>query len=468
MLKSKYLFLYLFLLILSVFLFFKLSTLNFQFSDGNAYFYMANRILAGQRPYQDFLLADPPLLVYLLAGVKLIIGDKIILFQTLPIFLEAATAWFLFLIIKNQTKKTWIAAWSAIFYLSSFLILSTSDFITGLHFINFFITSALLLHLKQKDFLSGLLWATAILIKLYVVPGFAAWLLFLFFKKKYPQLKKCFVGALLTGLIIMLPFLLLNFKELIDYILLHQLNRPPGIPKTRIWLLFLKKDWAWLFTAGAGLYLARHRVWLYPILAWLGFYLIFTDLYYLYLGVLAPWLALGFAEFLQWLSKKLDKNNNKTQIITSFVFLLLLMNLTHWPDYWNNFHSQHIITQEQLKELSIISQEHQLPIYGNHEIAPLVALHSNQTLFGNHIDTNGQLFGSGVLDKEKISQQAVETGILLLTNVADIPQNKKIDSGHEAYFSAEIFQQYCQRHTIIHGSDNKLTDDVAVYECKIR
>ncbi len=139
-------------LTLLIFWLIKLAHLEFHFGDGNVYYYMADRLLQGTLPYRDFLIADPPLLVILLAGIKLLIGNQLILFQTVPLILESITAVLLFFLSRQQLPK--LAKFIPALYLFSFLILSTTDYLTGLHFVNCLIVLAYFF--RKKPYLSGI------------------------------------------------------------------------------------------------------------------------------------------------------------------------------------------------------------------------------------------------------------------------------------------------------------------------
>jgi hypothetical protein len=279
-------------LTIGVLIWLKLDGLTWHFGDGNAYFYMAQQVLRGHLPYRDFLLADPPLLIFLLAAVKLIIGQQIILFQWVPVLLEIVASGVLYLITKPKLPK--LAKFIPAIYLFSFLILSTSDYLTGLHFINLFISLAYLF--RKKPVVSGILWALATLIKLYVIPGFLGWMLWLIFSKKLNAAKKTAIAYAATGALFMLPFLMMAPQAVINQIIIHQFNRPKGINKLSIFSFFLQHDFILISLASFSWWLTKNKKYLLPFLSWLLFYLIFKDLYYLYLGVLAPWLILSLTD----------------------------------------------------------------------------------------------------------------------------------------------------------------------------
>lgn len=451
------------LLTFAIFIFLKHDGIIWRFSDSSGYFYMARQLLKGQLPYRDFLIADPPLLIYLLAGIKLIIREKIILFQWVPVILEIITSLVLYSEIKKNLPN--VAKFFPFIYLFSFLILSTSDYVTGLHFITLFL--ALAYRFRKKPIAAGILWGLATLIKLYVIPGFIAWMIWLALSKQWPALRKTLISYVLTGAIIMLPFLFISFQNVFQQIIIHQFSRPKGLSKLNIFRFFIMHDFLLLLLAAVSLAISKNLKFILLISSWLLFYLLFKDLYYLYLAVLAPYLMLTIADllsFIQHQTKNRFMRSQSKQITIVVIFSLILSQLIGI-----NFYKTTIQRQGMFKQLpAVVEFVNDLPakpLYGSHETAPLIALKTEGNLFNNYIDTNAQIFGSGALDKKQVSQEAVEEGVYLLTKVADVPQNADVDTGYEGYFDKSIFDKYCRRLRIIHGTDAELFNDVAVYEC---
>ncbi len=450
-------------LTLALFYWIKSVGFSYRFGDGNAYFYMADQFLRGLLPYRDFLIADPPLLILLLAGVKAVIGNNIILFQAVPILLESATAIILFL--ETRKKLPNLARFTPALYLFSFLILSTTDYLTGLHFVTLFI--ALAYYLRKKPYLSGFFWGLATLIKLYVIPGFLGWIIWLKLNKQTKLLQKTIISYVLTGAIFMLPFLIIAPWPVIDQIIIHQFNRPAGISKVKIFSFFIMYDLVLLIMAGTSFFVAKNLKTILPLLGWIIFYLIFKDLYYLYLGVLAFWIILSINELFIYLKKSTQNSwlaSNHQQLSIIIIISILFSQIVGLRIYHQTIQPKGLFPQvEAVAEF--IKQLPQKSLYGSHEVAPLVALKAGLQLFNNHADTNAQLFGSGVLDKKKISTEAAQQGVYLLTKVANIPQNPDVDIGYDGYFDQEVFEKYCQRLEIFDGPGFELFTDIAVYEC---
>ncbi|KUK79118.1 MAG: hypothetical protein XD95_0601 [Microgenomates bacterium 39_7] len=144
--------------------------------------------------------------------------------------------------------------------------------------------------------------------------------------------------------------------------------------------------------------------------------------------------------------------------------------LVPYRDFLINYHNQFRLEGRfpHAPEVAwYISQlEPKLPLYGSHEVAPLIALMTNNNLFDNYIDTNSQIFASGVLDKKEVSQQAAKQGVYLLSKVTNMEINANLDSGYEGYFDSEVFEEACERLTIIDGPKREFFSDVAIYRCQ--
>lgn len=449
---------------IALFYLIKSAVFEFRFGDGNAYFYMAQQILRGYLPYRDFLLADPPLLIFLLAGIKLLIGSRILFFQIVPILLETGTSIILYLEVRKKLPQ--YAKFFPAFYLFSFLILSTTDYLTGLHFVTLFI--ALAYYWRRKPYLSGFFWGLATLIKLYVIPGFLGWLIWLKISQRPQKLKKTLIAYITTGAIFMLPFLIIAPSNVINHIIIHQFNRPKGLSKLNIFRFFILHDIILLSISSFTFFITKKIKFFLPLITWLIFYLIFKDLYYLYLGVLGYWLVLTVYQLFLYLQKPTKNKwlaDNHRQLSLVVIITLLLSQVMGIFLYRQSIQKQGVFFQIE-EVVKYVNQLPEKPLYGSHEVAPIIALKTNRRLLGNYADTNAQLFGSGVKDKQKISKEAVEEGAHLLVKVANIPENPDLDQGYSGYFDQDIFEKYCERLTIVDGAKLELFTDIGIYYCK--
>lgn len=145
---------------------------------------MADQFFRGVLPYRDYFLADPPLMIIILGGIKWLVGKNVLFLQAVPFLFEAASSGLLYLILKKE--KVSLAFLAPALYLFSFSILSTSDFVTGVQLVNFFALSAFYFYQKDSFKTSGFFWGLAFLVKLYGAFLLLGFLIFLFSQKKNP------------------------------------------------------------------------------------------------------------------------------------------------------------------------------------------------------------------------------------------------------------------------------------------
>lgn len=440
----------------AVFLVYKLSGITYRFGDGNAYLYMAKMLVSGALPYKAFFLADPPFLVLFLSPFYLLFKDNLLLFQTLPILLEAATAFFLYLLAKKRDES--FAFLAPILYLFSFTVLATSDYLTGIQLTVFFVTLGLVFAEHDKLSLSGASFALAILTKLYALPAFAGLLAYRIFKEKKKALK-ILLGASVAGLVIMLPFLIASFGDVWKYMVVHQLHRPPGLNKWHVWSFFLGKEWFLLFFGIIGLSFRRNRDLVAPFILTALFFLLFQDLYYLYLETLVPFLIIGTLATLS----AIRKNEEAKAVLIPITVLYVVSFVSSIVVYKSDFYT----IGRFLNAREVAAQVENLPagpLYGSHEVAPLIALMSNRKLSGDYIDTNTQAFASGGESLQQASKIAVVNGAYLIGRVTDLPQYGIKDFGMDGYFSKDYFK-FCKEALKLPSTSGEQDNFIGVYKC---
>lgn len=445
---------------IAVFLYFKLSHLVFRFGDGNAYVYMAYQF-GRLMPYRDFFLADPPFFVMVLAFFKLFFGKNLLLFQALPVVLESATAFLLYLILKKWDNP--LSFLAPVAYLLSFTVLSTSDYLTGVQLVVFL--SVLALWLWEKGWLktSGFMWSLAVLTKLYALPALIGFAAFVFLQKERRTFWRLVIGASIGPVLVLLPFVFSSAPKIFDYLLAHQLNRPAGIGKLTVLKFFMAREWLLIILATAGIFVLKKWAIIAPFVLLASFFLIYQDLYYLYLDNLLPFLVLFCLSLLGWLWMRSGKRKTGTAFILVLYAIFVLSSLS---EYRGNFTNRgRFLNSDEIAEYVRMLPE-DFDLYGSHEIAPLVALKSGRKLFDNQIDTNTQAFSSGALSLEEISRRAAAKGVFLLARITDRPEYGITDSGYEGFFSRDVFGESCRRLKVFPSTSNESDNLIVIFRCK--
>ena len=443
--------------VVAFFAIFKLLTLSLHYGDSNAYFYMAKAVLAGNVPYRDFFLADPPALVYILAFLRIFFGNNLLVYQALPIFFESATAILLFFILKKQGIR--LAFLAPIIYLFSFTILATSDYLTGGQFVIFFSILGIFFYDNKKPFLSGISFALGFLVKFYALPGFFGFLLFLLLRKDRENLYKILCTFLAIILLVFLPFIILSANNLFNYTFLHHLNRPAGLSKINVFGFLLAKEWLLIGFAVSGIVFLKEKKFFYPMLFSVIFFLIFQDIYYAYFDSFFAYITIFAVLFLDYIFK-IKKPLFYILIFIYSVFLLYSLGFYEKTSFIIDRFDNVYEIADYVKTLP-----QNIKIYGSHEVAPLVALLSNRELFLNYIDTNAQAFGSLALDVNKISESAVNSGIILIARINRLPEYGIFDTGFENFFNKQIFEKYCQNLKYFTKDDKELGGFIGIYKC---
>lgn len=474
-------------LAIALFVLFKLSNFDFRFGDGNAYVYMAQEILNGKLPYRDFFLADPPVFVFILTIFKFIFGKTLLLFQALPIIAESIIAFLIYLLLKKLSNPYSFLA--PALYLFSFSILATSNFFTGVQFVVLFIVSAILLYEYGKHTASGIFWALACLVKLYAFPAFAGFFAYTFLKEVFSKntnagasspigllrrilnanTKKILIGFLITIFIVILPFILLSYKNFFDYTFFHHLRRPMGISKLETLSLYASKEWMILILGFIGFFFVKRKAIIVSFAFSLIFLLVFKDLYYLYLNILLPFLIISIFYLIEKISD-FKNGKNKLAVLTFFALYLAFSAqsiLIYSKEYKNQGRFPNV------KEIAeyIKTLPEGMELYGGHEIAPLIAILSDRKLFGNIIDTNTQVFSAKTISIKDISEKATEKGIYLLAKTQDYPEYEIYDFGFEGFFDKDVFKNYCVEEKSFPvfydmSSENTSMKKIGIYLCK--
>ncbi|MDP2926825.1 MAG: hypothetical protein Q8N65_01665 [bacterium] len=448
------------LLVIIGFLGFKLANLTFHFGDSNAYFYMAKAMTQGELPYRDFFLADPPFLILFLAGLRLFFGDHLLFYQALPIILESATALILFFLLRKQNNP--LAFLAPLVYLFSFSVLALSDYLTGVQLVVFLFVLALLFFEQNHPFLSGFFWGLSLLTKLYVLPAFLGFALFVFLEKDRRVLVRLINGLVCCLLLVMGPLVLLSFPRVVDDLLIHHLNRPAGLNKLEVFTFLFKREWLLIGLAVAGALVNRQKKFLLPFCLTVVFLIFFPDLYYTYFGSLLPYLVILSLSFVAWLWAKSLVGQDWSIFI--LILYILFLSVSFWY-YQQSFfiHGRFLNAIEVADYLK--TRPETFPLYGSHEVAPLVALLSQKKLLNGYIDTNPQVFASGALDLEIVSRAAVQNGVFLLARITDRPEEGITDFGYEGFFSPRAFRESCQRLKEFPSTAQESDNHLVIYRC---
>lgn len=470
------------------FLIFKSEGLVFRWGDANAYWYMADSLRQGVLPYRDFFLADPPLLILWLTPIVWLVGHHLIWLEFWPSLMEAINALVVWRLVQNEFVKRnfskqlafWMSQLVVPFYLFSFTILATSDYGTGLQLATFFFWTGQWFWQKNRFLVAGVLLAAACLVKAYMAAAVLGMLAWLVFKKRYSLIFQLAIGGFVITNLVVGPFLLLTGEAMLTDTLWHHLNRPAGLDKIEVMTFLLKREWFWLLVAGAGLFYFRGHHLAWAGVAQLGFFIVFQDVYYAYLGSVMPYLIffsmliggslwqVGVGQQKNQSSavggSSLTEQNSQRLVLMSLILAgAFIMKSVFY--YQQRIRPQNTFYQAELVFETVANLDKNWALYGSHEVTPMIALASNRTLWQNYIDTNTQTFASGAQDIEWVSSQAVQDGIYLVTQGLTHPLTDEVVAVYDGYFDKDVFEEACNELIEIQQLQACEQRCVLVFEC---
>jgi len=437
------------------------SQMGFKFSDENIYFYMGNLILQGQLPYQDFFFASPPLQIGIIALFLSIFGSKIILLKLLPIIASIITSIFLFLILKKKFNSI-SGLLASTLYLFSFVVLTTTDHFTGIHLTTMFIIISCYFIYKQKYLLAGMIASLALLTRLYAGIAILGLLIYLIIKNKKALLK--FISGIAIIFIPANLILLSIFKQnYLNSVFLYHFLKSTGIPKINIFKFFIKWDFILVTLATISLFIKSRKKLLLPIITAATitlFYLIYIDIYYLYLGLLIPFLAILGSKTVYTFIKNI---NLKKKIFLILFLLLLLMIPSTFFYLKNQAQTAKVEFNKEIVEFVKDNTQPQETIYGNFEITPLIALEANRKITGNYVDTNEKTFLSGLYNTtQRTNELRGNVTLVLMKTILDKNQNPLY---FEEIIDPNFLLEECNL-TKIYQIENDYSDNaVVIFKC---
>lgn len=424
------------ILISIIWFFFKLSYSGIRFSDTNLYFYTAQQILAGKMLYKDVFFTNLPAFPYLSTIYAIFNSLEFYYISSLvEVFVSSIVV---YLCVKHITNNSFYALLSNVFYLFSFIILTTSDHQTGVFLASLFSLLAYYCYLKKHKLLTGILLGIMFCIKAYYIPIVISFLLYdLVISKE--QSKKVFFGMIFSTLIVVTPFLLLSYEGFYKGIIQYSLQRSAGLDKSSIVLFFISHDLL-LFISFIVSILNVSKNILFGLISIFTsiFFIFYKDIYYLYLNIFVPFLIINIIVFIHYLEPNLK--DYKKNIFLLGGLILLVINIFK---YFNNYALlQRITTVDQI--VKDAKKLHTNKIYGIEEVVTAIAQKGNFKMINNLVDTNENLFLSKILDAKKLTLDAIKQDAVVVLKGVDYPQKNLFDPTVTNIIDKAIFNAKCK------------------------
>ena len=403
-------------ILIFVFFIFKLTNLGIRLSDTNIYFYTGYQILQGKILYKDIFFTNFPLLPYLSSLYYLLTAGNLKLFFLTATIEVSVIAFLIYFMVYKKHKDAFLALTSSALYLFSFIILSTSDHQTGVFFASIVSVLSYYFYINKRYVLTGVFIALALLTKVYFIPILLAYLAIFIWEKKIKNLQWFLIGGVIASLLILLPTLIFAFPDFIKDVFEYSLTRSQGIEKSSIVWFFITHDFP-LFALLIFSLVTINKNKFLGLLSIFGifFFLIYQDIYYLYLNFLIPFLCLSLPEFY----KSIQQNFSlQKAIIPTILIPFLIYNFVVYNSQFRNL--QKLNNYSEI--VSAVKKENPDVLYGVNDITPVLSYSTGIPLMNNIIDTNPNIYRKRILDSKKLTTEAIKQKAVIVTHGVDYPE----------------------------------------------
>lgn len=427
--------------VLSLFLFFliKLSGLGIRLSDSNSYWYVAYLLSQGKFLYKDVYFSNFPLFAYISLFYYFLTGGKLLFFYLIPAIEVIIVSSLIYYLTYKETKTHLLSLTGSLLYLFSFIILSTSDHQTGVFIASLFAVLSFLFYQKKKLILSGVFIALALLTKAYFLPVFIALTASIFLKKNYLREKiHFFLSFCLTFFIILTPFLLISSSKFFNGLINYSMSRPAGLSKTEIAWFFLSHDPV-LFLLLIFNFLNMRKNLFFGVLSITGvlFFILYSDIYYLYLNFLIPFLSISLPNLIFWLNQKF---RFQIALLLSIISIFLIINLIIYLSSYQKLQKVESINQVN----KTILKEKPSSLYGVGDITPALLYLTNTKPLENVFDPHPHGFDLNIYNREYLTKKAISQKTIVIVHGAFYPEFGIKENLIDNIFNKEEINKSCK------------------------
>ncbi|MEK6827751.1 MAG: glycosyltransferase family 39 protein, partial [Nanoarchaeota archaeon] len=373
--------------------------------DENVYYYMGKLVSEGKIPYRDFFFAHPPLHIYLIALIYKIFGFNIIILKAVPLISILISAFFIFKISHEKFGNSEAIIISLLF-LFSYSTMFNSVFSFGIDVATMFLVIGVyFLWGKSNGILAGLFFGLAGITRLLsLIP------IFIIFALVLLSTKKNFLKLSSTFLIIFLLsngiFILFSGNYYIEQVYkYHLLKSLGGKENLNEYLGIIKLNWILFLSALTFIFIKDKKPINMLVLVssvYLVFLLSLKKIFGFYFIIIFPFLAIigGYSIIRFFNQFHLTK---KWKILIAILLLLIFS----WDFVSNVLFLEKIgfTGFERGKDLTDFinsASNKDTSLFGDESVAPLLALLTNKRIALDFVDTNDQIFLTGLRDSNKV------------------------------------------------------------------
>ena len=423
--------------------------------DENVYYYMAKLVSEGKVPYKDFFYAHPPLHTYILAIVYKIFGFNIVALKMVPLASSLVTSFFVFKIAKEKFGNYEALAALALF-LFSYTVMFNSVFSFGIMTATLFLTIGFyFLTIKNNYLIAGIFFAIAGMTRLLaLIPAVIAVLFILFSNRRnFVKLSSSF---LLLFLLANFFFIMTSGSSYTDSVYkYHFMKTFSAENNLKEYSDIIKLNWVLFLSASLIIFIKEKRnmgIFAVCAFSYLVFLIFLKKIFGFYFIAVFPLLAIIGGYSIITLFRKLSFNK---KIKTGISILLALIFI--WSLASDILFLQRIgfTGFDRGKDLSdFINSDKNTLLFGDDSIAPLLALMTGKPIALDIVDTNDQVFTSGLVNLKSALNRIKGKGVLFVAR-----NRQGISQFPEAI---EFLNKDCQLLSQFH---DRIEGDYLIYRC---
>ena len=426
--------------------------------DENVYYYMGKLISEGKIPYKDFFFAHPPLHIYLIALIYKIFGFNILVLKAIPLISTLISAFFIFKIAKEKFGNL-EAVISSLLFMFAYSTMFNSVFSFGIDVATMLLVVGLYFLLNKNNYIfSGIFFGLAGVTRLLsLIPVFIVLASALLSNKKnFIKLSSAFF---IIFLVINGAFILFSGSDYAEQVYKYHLLKSPGSrEKFKEYFDIIKLNWI-LFSSALLLLFVKDKkpINMFAIISiiYLVFLLSLKKLFGFYFIMIFPFLAIigGYSVIRLFSQFNLIK---KWKIL----ILIAILSVFLWDFASNVFFLEKIgftgfERGDELADFINSASNNGTMLFGDDSAVPLLALLTNKKIAFDFVDTNNEVFLSGIRNLSSVLESLNGKDVLFIV------RSKQGIS----YFS-EVKQFLNENCEFLNKFHDKIEGSYLIYRCR--
>jgi len=410
--------------VVAVFVAAQCASIRFSVSDENVYFYMGKLVAQGALPYRDFRFAHPPLRLLPPAALFAAFGFHFKLLKLIPIAAAAATAALAFAFVRRAASPL-AALRAAALFLVSTTALSCSPYYMGTETAVMFVTAGLVALQRGRPAAAGVAFALASLVGLYAGVAVVVAAASLAWRDRRALVRFASGFAVVFGAVVAVCFAV-GGAAFWRHVVLFQTMKSADetMPKSAVLGAIAGLDPALLALAAAALLVRRKGlgVALATGLAFVAAIASFSSVHPYYFLLAAPFLCVAAGDALPALLARLGLRPGPAAVAAIVATIAL--------GAYDVRRAREIVARQELPAAAEIAGEVRRltgsddAVFGDADVAPLVALLADRRIQDDHVDTNAKVYATGADDLASLRRALSEPwrGVVVVRDIrADGP-----------------------------------------------